>query len=67
VRGPRPDAIYLGLQNHDAGSMVYFREVSVRRSSAAFDLQPARVFNAEAAEKGTSLSVLRKLDRTAPP
>lgn len=31
VRGPRPDAGYIGLQNHDANSTVYFREVSVTR------------------------------------
>lgn len=30
VRGPRPDAGYIGLQNHDQGSRVHFREVSVR-------------------------------------
>jgi len=30
VRGPRPDAGYIGLQNHDARSVVYFREVSVK-------------------------------------
>lgn len=29
VRGPRPDNGYIGLQNHDANSTVYFREVSV--------------------------------------
>lgn len=29
-RGPRPDAGYVGLQNHDERSIVYFREVSVR-------------------------------------
>lgn len=29
VRGPRPDEGYIGLQNHDAKSIVYFREVSV--------------------------------------
>ena len=29
-RGPRPDAGYIGLQNHDEDSVVYFREVSVR-------------------------------------
>ncbi len=28
-RGPRPTHGYIGLQNHDAGSVVYFREVSV--------------------------------------
>ncbi len=28
VRGPRPDIGYIGLQNHDAKSTVYFREVS---------------------------------------
>jgi Domain of Unknown Function (DUF1080) len=31
VRGPRPDSGYIGLQNHDAKSTVYFREVSLRR------------------------------------
>ncbi len=30
VRGPRPDAGYIGLQNHDRRSVVYFREVSVK-------------------------------------
>ena len=30
VRGPRPDAGYFGLQNHDQSSVVYFREVSVK-------------------------------------
>ena len=29
-RGPRPDAGYIGLQNHDGKSTVWFREVSVR-------------------------------------
>ncbi len=28
-RGPRPERGYIGLQNHDADSAVYFREVSV--------------------------------------
>ena len=28
-RGPRPEEGYIGLQNHDAASAVYFREVSV--------------------------------------
>ena len=28
-RGPRPESGYIGLQNHDADSLVYFREVSV--------------------------------------
>ena len=28
-RGPRPESGYIGLQNHDAASAVYFREVSV--------------------------------------
>jgi hypothetical protein len=31
VRGPRPDMGYVGLQNHDARSVVYFREVSVKK------------------------------------
>ncbi len=31
-RGPRPTRGYIGLQNHDAGSVVYFREVSVRET-----------------------------------
>jgi hypothetical protein len=30
VRGPRPDAGYMGLQNHDEKSTVYFREVSYK-------------------------------------
>ena len=30
VRGPRPDSGFIGLQNHDAKSVVYFREVSVK-------------------------------------
>ena len=30
VRGPRPDLGYIGLQNHDARSTVYFREVSAK-------------------------------------
>ncbi|MEO7143822.1 MAG: DinB family protein [Bryobacteraceae bacterium] len=29
VRGPRPDYGYIGLQNHDGRSTVYFKEVSV--------------------------------------
>ena len=32
VRGPRPDAGYIGLQNHDGRSTVYFKEVSVKRN-----------------------------------
>lgn len=28
--GPRPESGYLGLQNHDEDSVVYFKEVSVR-------------------------------------
>jgi hypothetical protein len=30
VRGPRPDAGFIGIQNHDARSTVYFKEISVR-------------------------------------
>ena len=30
VRGPRPDAGYMGLQNHDEKSTVYFKEVSYK-------------------------------------
>ncbi len=29
ARGPRPSAGYIGLQNHDPNSVVYFKEVSV--------------------------------------
>ncbi len=32
VRGPRPDSGYIGLQNHDGSSTVYFKEVSVRQN-----------------------------------
>ena len=28
-RGPRPDSLYIGLQNHP-GSEVYFKEVSLK-------------------------------------
>ncbi len=31
IRGPRPDSGFIGLQNHDAASIVYFKEVSVTR------------------------------------
>lgn len=30
VRGPRPDVGYMGLQNHDGRSTVYFKEVAVK-------------------------------------
>jgi hypothetical protein len=30
IRGPRPDSGYIGLQNHDGNSTVYFREISVK-------------------------------------
>jgi hypothetical protein len=33
IRGPRPDSGYIGLQNHDARSVVYFKEVSVSSDS----------------------------------
>ncbi|MBL8173019.1 MAG: DUF1080 domain-containing protein [Bryobacterales bacterium] len=29
VRGPRPDEGYIGLQNHDGRSVVYFKEITV--------------------------------------
>jgi hypothetical protein len=31
IRGPRPDSGYIGLQNHDPNSTVYFKEVSVKK------------------------------------
>lgn len=31
VRGPRPDEGYIGLQNHDGRSIVYFKEISVKK------------------------------------
>jgi hypothetical protein len=30
ARGPRPQSGYIGLQNHDESSVVFFKEVSVR-------------------------------------
>ncbi len=30
ARGPRPPSGYIGLQNHDQGSVIFFKEVSVR-------------------------------------
>lgn len=32
VRGPRPEIGYIGLQNHDAKSTVFFREVSIKKN-----------------------------------
>jgi hypothetical protein len=37
VRGPRPDSGYIGLQNHDPNSKVYFKEISVIGGSIAPD------------------------------
>jgi hypothetical protein len=34
-RRPRPTTGYIGLQNHDAGSKVFFKEVSVRKLGGA--------------------------------
>ena len=31
IRGPRPDSGFIGLQNHDASSTIFFKEVSVTR------------------------------------
>jgi len=31
IRGPRPDIGYIGLQNHDGRSTIYFKEISVKR------------------------------------
>jgi hypothetical protein len=33
ARGPRPESGYIGLQNHDEKSIVYFKDVSVRALS----------------------------------
>jgi len=35
ARGPRPPSGYIGLQNHDQRSVVFFKEVSVRPLTAA--------------------------------
>ena len=32
VRGPRPDIGYIGLQNHDQSTTIYFKEVSVKQN-----------------------------------
>ncbi len=29
IRGPRPDSGYIGLQNHDGASTIYFKEISI--------------------------------------
>jgi hypothetical protein len=34
ARGPRPESGYIGLQNHDEKSVVYFKDVSVRPLAA---------------------------------
>jgi hypothetical protein len=31
VRGPRPDTGYIGVQNHDGNSTVYFKEIAVKQ------------------------------------
>jgi hypothetical protein len=31
IRGPRPDAGYIGLQNHDGRTTIYFKEISVKQ------------------------------------
>ncbi len=31
IRGPRPDRGYIGIQNHDQASTVYFKEISVKQ------------------------------------
>ena len=31
IRGPRPDSGYVGIQNHDGNSTVYFKEISVKK------------------------------------
>jgi hypothetical protein len=35
ARGPRPESGYIGLQNHDAKSVVHFKDVSVSPLNAA--------------------------------
>jgi hypothetical protein len=35
ARGPRPESGYIGLQNHDKDSVVYFKDVAVRPLSGA--------------------------------
>jgi hypothetical protein len=47
VRGPRPDTGYIGLQNHDPQSVVYFREVSVRPAPDAEPLKPGPMLSNE--------------------
>lgn len=37
IRGPRPLYGYIGLQNHDPGSVVYFKEVSVIETAKTID------------------------------
>jgi Domain of Unknown Function (DUF1080)/DinB superfamily len=37
VRGPRPEYGYIGLQNHDPDSIVYFKEVSVLETAKTID------------------------------
>ncbi len=36
ARGPRPESGYIGLQNHDDNSVVYFKDVSVRSIGSPF-------------------------------
>jgi hypothetical protein len=55
VRGPRPDSGYIGLQNHDPQSIVYFREVSVR---AKPEVEPLKSGPMQTNERNVLLSYL---------
>lgn len=37
MRGPRPEYGYIGLQNHDPNSTIYFKEVSVLETAKTID------------------------------
>ena len=41
-RGPRPQSGYIGLQNHDQDSVVFFKEVSVRPLTSARQCHPSQ-------------------------
>jgi hypothetical protein len=42
ARGPRPELGYIGLQNHDEKSTVFFKEVSVRPLESIRRIEPGR-------------------------
>ena len=61
VRGPRPNEGYIGLQNHDPRTTVYFKEVSVFGSQAVPDGERNRLLSYLHATRKQVLDTVAKL------